>query len=292
MRGFEEEPRLRIGQLAELAGVEVATLRTWEARYGVPKPGRTTGGQRRYPPSETSRVVAMRRMIEAGYRPAEAARVVSATLVTERPAAPEGTRDDLISLLVNGDLEGLRMLDRLVAGALMEDVLLDVVVPVLRELGVRWAEQTIGVAEEHAASALVSSWLGAQIRLLPEPMHPSLIVTATPHGERHELGLLILAILLRRQGVRVLHLGADVPAAELARTAKERGASVVCLGVSGPPAVAGLDEALEHLEGIEPSMPVAVGGPLEIPERFADKVTILPSELREATRIVIGLTNG
>ena len=292
VRGFEQEARLRIGQLAELAGVEVATLRSWEARYGVPRPERTPGGQRRYPSSESARVIAMRRMVEAGYRPAEAARVVSATLVPERPASPDGTRDDLIALLINGDLEALRVLDRLVAGTALEDVLLDIVAPVLRELGTRWAERSIGVAEEHAASALVSSWLGAQIRALPDPMHPTFIVTATPPGERHELGLLIFTILLRRQGLRVLHLGADVPAEELARTTMEKKPALVCLSISGPPALDGLNEALEHLDKVHAdgaAVPIALGGPREISGAFADKVTLLPTDLREAAGIVIDL---
>jgi MerR family transcriptional regulator, light-induced transcriptional regulator len=37
-----------IGELAARTGVPVGTLRTWEARYGVPSPVRGTGGHRRY----------------------------------------------------------------------------------------------------------------------------------------------------------------------------------------------------------------------------------------------------
>jgi DICT domain-containing protein len=39
---------LSIGELAARTGVPVGTLRTWEARYGVPSPVRGTGGHRRY----------------------------------------------------------------------------------------------------------------------------------------------------------------------------------------------------------------------------------------------------
>jgi DICT domain-containing protein len=39
---------LSIGEIAARTGVPVGTLRTWEARYGVPSPARGTGGHRRY----------------------------------------------------------------------------------------------------------------------------------------------------------------------------------------------------------------------------------------------------
>lgn len=39
---------LTIGDLASRTGVAAGTLRTWESRYGVPSPGRSKSGQRRY----------------------------------------------------------------------------------------------------------------------------------------------------------------------------------------------------------------------------------------------------
>ena len=55
-----------IGELAELSGVAVATLRAWETRYGFPAPRRSAGGQRRYSRHEVDRVVRVVRAREAG----------------------------------------------------------------------------------------------------------------------------------------------------------------------------------------------------------------------------------
>ncbi len=41
-------PLMPIGQLARRTGVPVTVLRTWEERYGLPRPKRTPSGQRRY----------------------------------------------------------------------------------------------------------------------------------------------------------------------------------------------------------------------------------------------------
>jgi DICT domain-containing protein/predicted DNA-binding transcriptional regulator AlpA len=58
---------LSIGALAERTGVPSATLRSWEARYGFPRPIRERGGHRRYPESEVAAVLRVLHHREAGY---------------------------------------------------------------------------------------------------------------------------------------------------------------------------------------------------------------------------------
>ena len=42
--------RMSIGDVAKIMGVTPATIRSWESRYGWPRPIRTTGAHRRYEP--------------------------------------------------------------------------------------------------------------------------------------------------------------------------------------------------------------------------------------------------
>lgn len=48
MADEDEARQISIGTLAEIFGVSVATIRSWEERYGWPLPARTDGGHRRY----------------------------------------------------------------------------------------------------------------------------------------------------------------------------------------------------------------------------------------------------
>src|SRR5919107_1484250 len=47
---------LTISDLAERTGVAQATLRSWEARYGFPRPARLAGGHRRYAEEDVAAV--------------------------------------------------------------------------------------------------------------------------------------------------------------------------------------------------------------------------------------------
>jgi DNA-binding transcriptional MerR regulator len=60
-------PGLRIGEVARRAGVTTATLRAWEARYGLVPPARTAGGQRLYREADVSRVQAVRGLVDQGW---------------------------------------------------------------------------------------------------------------------------------------------------------------------------------------------------------------------------------
>lgn len=60
------EGPFRIGQVAELTGVSVNTLRTWERRYGLVSPERTRGGLRTYSAEQVERLRLVRLLTRAG----------------------------------------------------------------------------------------------------------------------------------------------------------------------------------------------------------------------------------
>src|SRR6266508_528030 len=64
---------LNIAALSRRTGVAADTLRKWEQRYGVLRPARTPGGQRRYSELDVERVEWLRARLSEGYRIGEAA---------------------------------------------------------------------------------------------------------------------------------------------------------------------------------------------------------------------------
>lgn len=74
--GTAEPASLRSGELAALAGVSKDTLRFYERRGLLPKPGRGGNGYRRYPASALPRVRLIRVAIGAGFSVAELSSVL------------------------------------------------------------------------------------------------------------------------------------------------------------------------------------------------------------------------
>jgi hypothetical protein len=84
-------------EFAELTGVSRERLRTWERRFGFPRPARVARGPRRYALADAARVVAVRRAAEQGVplpraiadaATAAAAQLSDATLATVAAVAP------------------------------------------------------------------------------------------------------------------------------------------------------------------------------------------------------------
>jgi methanogenic corrinoid protein MtbC1 len=106
-----------------------------------------------------------------------------------------------------------------------------VVAPILDEVGRLWAHKEMGVAHEHVATGLLRNLLSALFRLYPPKDYAETIVLATPAGERHEFGILQAALLAATRGWRVVYLGTDLPAAEIAHTVRLTGSRYLGLSV-------------------------------------------------------------
>src|SRR6185369_4777362 len=57
------------------------------------------------------------------------------------------------------------------------------------------------------------------------------IVLATPSGERHEFGVLLVSLLMLDAGLTVFYLGADLPADQIVNAAERVRAAAVGIGV-------------------------------------------------------------
>ena len=199
---------LNIAALTQRTGVPPDTIRKWEQRYAVLQPARTAGGQRRYSELDVARVEWLKARLDEGYRIGEAA-----TLLGSGDPVVAGTQTELVQRTRRGD--GARAtstaLARLVEQAFSARRRSKTrssgrSTPALIEVGSLWEPGQISVAQEHLATATVRS---AMQRLLSDPrggVRGTAVLACAP-GEHHEIGLLMLAVLLRADGWQVAYLG-------------------------------------------------------------------------------------
>jgi methanogenic corrinoid protein MtbC1 len=86
------------------------------------------------------------------------------------------------------------------------------------------------------------------------------LVVATPAGQRHELGALIVAVTAAQSGWSPLYLGADIPSDEMAFAVTEREAVAVALSLSYPADDPRLADALRRLRRQLPDRVVLLAG--------------------------------
>jgi methanogenic corrinoid protein MtbC1 len=218
-----EQTGLNIGALVRRSGVPAATLRAWERRYGIPTPARTLSGRRVYSSRDLTLVLRMRQLVAEGIAPARAAAILA--LPGGQPIAQEpserlalGFAERFVDACVRyDDVAANAVLDEALAVYPVEDACLRVFVPALGRIGDLWENGGLPVATEHLASGLIRDRLAVLMRAASPSPDAGLVVLTCAPGEHHEIGLLMLGVLLKRRGWRVLTLGANTPLDEIDR---------------------------------------------------------------------------
>jgi methanogenic corrinoid protein MtbC1 len=125
------------------------------------------------------------------------------------------------------------VLSAVAAGAAPRDIYLEALAPALHQVGARWQLGTATVAQEHLATAVVTSIMATLAPTLNEtPAMHRRIVLACADGELHMVGLRMVGDFLEGDGWDVLYLGAAMPGAELAAFLVDRSPAAVGLSVT------------------------------------------------------------
>ena len=90
------QPIYSIGAVASMLGVETATVRKWEDRYGIVVPARSKGEQRVYSRDELEQLRFVVDLVASGTTPAAAHRMLADRSRSEAPfGGNEEARDEL-----------------------------------------------------------------------------------------------------------------------------------------------------------------------------------------------------
>jgi len=273
---LRSEPVYNTRVVVRRTGVPADTFRSWERRYGFPTPARTEGNQRRYSERDIAAIAWLRDQTQGGMTIGQAIahlrtlepHVTASTVVSAigHPIAPPddahpdalrqrmaGLREAMVDALVAFDAASA---DRAVEEALalmpLEDVCLNLMQPVLVEIGERWARGEVGVSVEHFASGFVIRKVGALFNLSRPDAGRGPLVAACLEGELHEVGLLLTCLFLSRRGFAIVYLGPNLPVHDLAQAVARVRAPLILLSASTPPAAELLIHASHELPRLLP----------------------------------------
>jgi methanogenic corrinoid protein MtbC1 len=142
------------------------------------------------------------------------------------------------------------------------DVYVELLGPALHEIGNAWERGEISIADEHLASGVAASIVG---RLGPRfrrrGRHRGVVLVAMPVGERHGLGVAMLADILTQAGFEVLNLGPDTPPESLQTAMATRDdLSAVVISVVSPARLPGAARLVAAARRSNPDVAVVAGG--------------------------------
>lgn len=258
-------------------GLTPDVLRVWERRYGAVQPTRSAGRQRLYTEADITRLSLLGQLTRRGHRIGEIAQLAEAELrhlVQEDTAAQLPTdiapqsateREQVEAAMVCVKELDATGLERIILGAAVQSGsgrLLDgLVFPLLREIGERWSSGQLRPSHEHLATTVVRRALAECLSRLPARPNAPVGLFTTPSGHRHEMGALGAAVAGAGAGWRVVYLGADVPAEDIAAAALDLDASLVALSVACD---ADLDATCKQVElvaqSLRPGTRLVLGG--------------------------------
>lgn len=162
-----------------------------------------------------------------------------------------------------------------------------VITPAMYEIGELWEKGVVTVADEHAATVLTHRVLAG----LRPPGQMSLdeaggsarprAVLAAVEGERHALGLRMVADVLEESGYCAICLGADVPTEALFQSLTAFSPSLLVLSATMPELASTLESVAARARRENPQLEVIVGGQAALANSPVPSIPDLDSLPRE-----------
>jgi hypothetical protein len=227
---------LTASETAQLLGVAITTLRTWDRRYGLGPEVHEAGKHRRYREPDVQRLMEMRRLIAQGVPPGQAA-----AWVLNRVPAPNHRDGGGHAVAVGASGPAVRGLTRAamrldsaecrrliidaIASAGVVSAWTDLLSPALIHIGAKHAVTRGIIDVEHLLSTEISFALAG----IPRPPETGRILLACADEEQHSLALEAVSAALAQRGIASRLLGARVPLTALRDAIRRTGPDVVVL---------------------------------------------------------------
>lgn len=261
---------LTVAAVARKLGVSPSTLRTWDRRYGLGPGSHNVGTHRRYSKTDLIRLTSMVRLIVAGVAPKDAAlkalklNVHGSKQAIEKVFRVPENQADLVTLLHRSAMKfNQAQIEKLIRKSIadigVEATWLEVLSPLLIEVGEVWVRTGNGIEVEHFLSEILKKILRENTGKIDKPRNSRPVLLACVENELHSLALNALAAVLAEARIECIFLGARTPQIALNQVVIKSAPPVIFLWAQSSENV---DHAyVKELPTIRPAPKVLLGGP-------------------------------
>ncbi len=246
---LSDEPKYPVKRVSDLTGILPVTLRAWERRYGILNPDRDQNRYRLYSERDlailrwlinkkssgvsiSTAAANLQEMIAQNYWP-EVIPFGIAQTKTSSKVPPQRYADELFELLKkHNEVDAAKLFEEIISKFDLETLVEKIITPTLKAVGEAWFRGDLMISTEHFATAFVLSRLNNLYISLPIiDKGPNILIGGAP-TEEHEMGALMMALLLRNRGHNVEFLGANLHLDDLVDYAREILPALVILTAS------------------------------------------------------------
>lgn len=235
--------------VSKITGISAHTLRAWEKRYSAVVPDRNDKGKRLYSQEDIKKLKLLTDLVQLGNSISDVASLSTEQLINLTEKYGGGYKEitsrsdvDINSVLQNliMALKGFKLdiisheLEKVKKSLGQKDFSLNLLSPLLGEIGSMVDKGELSIAQEHAMSAIIKFHVGSILysELGSQSKKTKKIILATPEGELHEFGIMISALLASHYQLEFVYLGPNMPSEALSVSSEQINADIVLVGVS------------------------------------------------------------
>jgi methanogenic corrinoid protein MtbC1 len=207
-----------------MVGLLPVTLRAWERRYNFLNPVRGNQGYRMYSENDLQTLRWVKQQIDSGM---SVSRVVEhlndmrqkgqdpvtnhKNGLSENSMAFDSLSRQLFNAVTKFDADSANeLMRRAFSIYTVDEVLTRIAKPTLIEIGLAWKRGELPIACEHFASQFFMQRLISMLSTSMPPSQKPVIIAAGAPGEEHQIGLLMIVVMLRWRGWDIRYLGSNL----------------------------------------------------------------------------------
>lgn len=271
-----------IKAVANLTGLSIHVIRAWEKRYNVVSPERTETNRRLYSAEDVEKLKLLHLASEKGYAISSIASLSIFDLksIVFSEESDENTsnkdREDLEHQIFFEDnkylkncLEAVKNLNAHELEKELYKALVDypqikfidtIISPLLQIIGDMWKTGEIRILHEHISTAVIRKFLTQLIDNNSITANAPSILIATPKGQLHELGALLVGVIASSDGWNVTYMGPDLPGEEIAAAIERLSPKIVALSIVYPSDDFTLDKEMLKLQRLLGKNSIIIAG--------------------------------
>lgn len=205
-----------ISDIENLTGIKAHTLRIWEQRYNLLNPKRRESRHRMYDNEDLKYILRIAYLYHSGYKISKIAALPIEDI--QKLALETNSGKENYQVFINQLTESSidfdqprfeKILHNLILHLGFERTIVQILFPLLNKIGLLWMTDRVSPAQEHFASTLVVKKIltatdGLELQTSGEKRK---VLIFSPEGEHHEIPLLFIQYMLKKNGVSYVYAG-------------------------------------------------------------------------------------